>query len=82
MKSISFVGRVVELYGDLPWSSYGRAVPEGHDPGEKPVRINVEVAGALELAAVIPPDAAKGIEVGAVVRVSLASATEAELTTE
>jgi len=79
MKQVTFVGRVVELYGELPWSSYGRPVPKGHDPGENPMRINVEVDGALELAAVLPPDAAKGIEVGSVVKISLAPGTEADL---
>ncbi len=45
----------------------------------KPVRINVEVDGALELAAVLPPHVAKGIEVGSVVRVTLEAGTPAEL---
>ena len=78
MKQVTFVGRVVEMYGELPWSAYGRAVPKGHDPGEKPVRINVEVDGALELAAVLPPDVAKGIEFGSAVKITLGPATEAD----
>lgn len=80
MKQISFVGRVVELWAGTPWSGYGRGVPKGHPPDECPVRINVEVDGALELAAILPPDVAKEVETGSVVKVILAPGTDAELT--
>ncbi len=79
MKEVRFVGRVVEMYRELPWSAYGRAVPEGHSPDEKPTRISVEVNGSLELAAILPPEAGDDLEVGSVVKVVLAPGTESEL---
>ncbi len=79
MRQVTFVGRVVEIYRELPWSAYGREVPEGHPPDEKPARINLEATGALELAAIVPPEAADDLEVGSIVKVILAHGSEAEL---
>jgi len=79
MKEVSFVGRVVELYRELPWSAYGRAVPEGHPADEKPTRISVEVDGSLELAAILPPEAGGDLEVGSIVTVVLAPGAESDL---
>jgi hypothetical protein len=79
MKQVSFVGRVVEMYRELPWSAYGRAVPEGHAPDEKPARLSLEVPGALELAAIVPPEAARNVEVGSIVKVILVGANEDDL---
>ncbi len=79
MKEVRFVGRVVDLYRELPWSAYGRAVPEGHPADEKPTRISVEVDGSLELAAILPPEAGDDLEVGSVVKVVLAPCAESDL---
>ncbi|MFI5352878.1 MAG: hypothetical protein ACHQZS_07930 [Candidatus Binatales bacterium] len=79
MKKVSFVGRVVELYRELPWSAYGRAVPEGHPEDEKPTRISLEVDGSLELAAILPPEAGEDLEVGSIVKVVLAPCAESDL---
>jgi hypothetical protein len=79
MKEVSFVGHVVELYRELPWSAYGRAVPEGHPEDEKPTRISLEVDGSLELAAILPPEAGDDLEVGSMVKVVLAPCAESDL---
>ncbi len=79
MKKISFVGRVVEIYRELPWSAYGRSAPEGHPADEKPTRISLEVNGSLELAAVLPPEVGGDFEVGSAVKIVLAPAAESEL---
>jgi hypothetical protein len=79
MKQVTFVGRVTETYRELPWSAYGRAVPKGHPPDEKPVRVNVEVNGSLELAAILPPQAASDVQVGSIIKVVLAQGSPAEL---
>jgi hypothetical protein len=79
LKQTVFVGRVVEMYRELPWSAYGRSVPKGHPPDEKPARLSVEVDGSLELTAILPPDAARDLEVGSIIKVVIAPSTDSEL---
>jgi hypothetical protein len=79
MKPVTFVGQVTQIYRDLTWSGYGRLVPDGHPPDEKPVQIGVEIASALELIAVLPPEAAGNLELGAIVKIVVGTGSAAEL---
>jgi hypothetical protein len=79
MKHVTFVGRVSEIYRELPWSAYGREVPKGHRADEKPIRMNVEVTGWLELTAIIAPEAGRDIQLGSIVKVVLGPGTEADV---